>query len=675
LVEVRSGRLALRLRARRASAFSRFSFHVPTFHFLSKVGKHVAVFATGIETVPAPRSRSSPAAGRTPTTGTAPRDRIAFAPRPFPATRFDMIGFLSLYARVLGFLGPQKRVASVLVVANLALAIAAFAEPVLFGRIIDTLATAQGGKTPLEWSQLLPLLGAWAAFGLFTIGATVLVSLHADRLAHRRRVGVMADYFDHVLHLPLAFHTQSHSGRLLKVMLEGTNAMWGLWLGFFREHCASFVALFVLLPLSLFLNWRLGSLMIVLVFVFGGVTSFVLRKTESLQTQVERYNSDLAERATDALGNVPIIQSFTRIEAESRGLRTMIDDLLAAQIPVLSWWALTSVATRAAATITVLSIFTLGAWLYMHGLTTVGEIVTFMSFATMLIGRLEQVVGFANFIFMQAPKLREFFAVMDTMPAVADRPGAVDPGRLVGEVAFGNVTFAYDPRRPAVADISFAARQGETVALVGSTGSGKSTTLGLLHRVFDPEAGAVTIDGMDIRDMTLVALRRNIGVVFQEPMLFARSIRENLLVGKPDATDEEIARALELAQANAFMARQVDGLDTIIGERGRSLSGGERQRLSIARALLKDPPIMILDEATSALDATTEKLLQSALESAMKGRTTFVIAHRLATIRNADRIIVFDQGRIVETGSFDELVALGGRFAELARAQFMVGAS
>ena len=585
-----------------------------------------------------------------------------------------MMGFLSLYARVLGFLGPQRAVAAMLVLANLALAIAAFAEPILFGRIVDKLATAQGGKTTLMWADLLPLLAAWGGFGLFTIGASVLVAMHADRLAHRRRVGVMADYFDHVLHLPMSFHTASHSGRLLKVMIEGTNAMWGLWLGFFREHCASFVALFVLLPLSLFMNWRLGLLLIVMVIIFGAVTAAVLRKTEALQQQVEHYNSDLAERATDALGNVPIIQSFTRIEAESRGLRTIIDDLLRAQMPVLSWWALTAVATRASATLTVIAIFTLGAYLYMQGLTSVGEIVTFMSFATMLIGRLEQVVGFVNFIFMQAPKLREFFEVMDTTPTVRDRDGALDPGRLTGEVAFEDVTFSYDPRRPAVANVHFTARQGETIALVGSTGSGKSTTLGLLHRVFDPEQGCVKIDGLDIRDMTLACLRRNIGVVFQEPMLFARSIRENLLVGKSEASDEEIDRALELAQAKPFMARQMDGLDTIIGERGRSLSGGERQRLSIARALLKDPPIMILDEATSALDATTEKLLQSALESAMKGRTTFVIAHRLATIRNADRIVVFDSGRIVEMGSFDDLVALNGRFAELARAQFMVGA-
>jgi ATP-binding cassette, subfamily B, beta-glucan exporter len=209
---------------------------------------------------------------------------------------------------------------------------------------------------------------------------------------------------------------------------------------------------------------------------------------------------------------------------------------------------------------------------------------------------------------------------------------------------------------------------------VGATGSGKSTTLGLLHRAFDPQSGSIRIDNDDIRDLTLSSLRRNIGVVFQEPMLFARSIRENLQVGRPEATDAEMIEALERAQAIEFISRQTDGLSSIIGERGRSLSGGERQRLSIARALLKNPPILILDEATSALDAATEQKLQLALDEVMKGRTTFVIAHRLATIRNADRILVFDHGRVIESGNFDELVESGGRFAELAKAQFMAGA-
>jgi ATP-binding cassette subfamily B protein len=274
---------------------------------------------------------------------------------------------------------------------------------------------------------------------------------------------------------------------------------------------------------------------------------------------------------------------------------------------------------------------------------------------------------------MQAPKINEFFEIMDTSPAIADKPGAVDPGRLRGEVSFDHVVFGYDSRRIAVNDVSFSVHPGETVALVGSTGSGKSTTLSLLHRAMDPSAGAVRIDGIDIRDMKLSALRRNIGVVFQEPMLFARSIEENLRVGKIDASEDEVKLALERAQASDFVSRQVDGVKTIVGERGRSLSGGERQRVSIARALLKDPPIMVFDEATAALDATTEKQLQAALEAATKGRTTFVIAHRLATIRSANRILVFDQGKIVEAGTFDELVALNGKFAALARAQYMAG--
>lgn len=578
-----------------------------------------------------------------------------------------------IYLRVLAQLGTDIRVGIVLAGANVALAIAAFAEPILFGRMIDTLTRAQiPGADPVTFATLGPLIAAWIGFGLFTIGAGVLVALHADRLSHRRRLAVMANYFEHVLELPLAFHTQTHSGRVLKVMLEGSNGMAWLWLGFFREHLASLIALGILLPLTVFLNWRLGLLLVLLVVVFAVLTSIVLRKTETLQGSVESYHSNLAAHASDALGNVPVIQSFTRIEAEARALHGIIHQLLAAQNPVLSWWALASVATRAAATLTVTAIFIVGTWLHLNGLATIGEIVTFMSIATMLIGRLEQAVGFVNSLFMQAPKMKEFFDILDTAPAVHDKAGAKTIERFNGEVAFEDVSFSYDGKRTAVEDVSFQVGAGETVALVGATGSGKSTTLALLHRAFDPQSGVIRIDGDDVRDISLSSLRRNIGVVFQEPMLFARSIRENLQVGRTDASDAEMMQALERAQALDFIKRQSDGLDTVIGERGRSLSGGERQRLSIARALLKNPPVLILDEATSALDAATERKLQAALDEVMKGRTTFVIAHRLATIRNANRILVFDQGRIVESGSFEELVARNGRFAELAKAQFMV---
>src|SRR5918997_5567783 len=501
-----------------------------------------------------------------------------------------------LYSRVLGQLGSDLRIGALLAAANVALAIAAFAEPILFGRIIDVLTRSpQAGAGPITFGTLTPLLLAWVGFGLFSIGAGVLVALHADRLSHRRRLAVMANYFEHVLELPLAFHTATHSGRVLKVMLEGSNGMAWLWLGFFREHLASLIALGVLLPLTLLLNWRLGLLLLILVLVFATLTGIVMRKTEVLQGSVERYHSSLAEHASDALGNVPVIQSFTRIEAETRALRGIIHQLLQAQNPVLSWWALASVATRAAATTTVTAIFLLGTWLHLRGLASVGEIVSFMGIATMLIGRLQDAVGFVNSLFMQAPKMAEFFEILDTTPAVHDKPNAKHVERFRGEVAFDNVSFSYDGRRPAILDVSFMVRPGETVALVGATGSGKSTTLALLHRAFDPQSGCIRIDGDDIRDLKLASLRHNIGVVFQEPMLFARSIRENLQVGRPDVTDEEMIDALERAQAKEFLTRQMDGLDPILGERGRSLSGGNRQRLLIARDLLKNPPIPVLD--------------------------------------------------------------------------------
>jgi glucan exporter ATP-binding protein len=578
---------------------------------------------------------------------------------------------LRLYTRVLELLGKEARLGWILAGANLLLAGAQFAEPVLFGRIVDVL-SGKPAPGPLASSSAWPLLAAWVAFGLFTIGCSAAVALNADKLAHRQRQAVLTDYFEHIMQLPLTFHTGTHSGRLMKVMLNGTDSLWRLWLGFFREHFAAIMSLVVLLPLALYINWRLAILLFVLCVVFTILTTVVVRKTYGMQSEVEAHYSDLSARASDALGNVALVQSFVRIDAEVQGLRFVADKLLAVQMPVLSWWALVTVITRASTTITVLAIFTIGIVLHEQGLTTVGEIVMFVSFATMLIQKLEQVVSFINSVFMEAPRLQEFFDVLDAVPAVRDRPGAMDGGRLSGLVEFNDVSFSYDGKRPAVEDLSFTALPGQTIALVGPTGAGKSTAIALLHRAFDPQSGIIKVDGMDIRGLKLTSLRRNIGVVFQEALLFNRSIADNLRVGKPDATDEEMRIAAARAQALEFIERSEKQFETHAGERGRMLSGGERQRLSIARALLKDPPILILDEATSALDAVTEAKVNAALDEVMKGRTTFVIAHRLSTIRNATRILMFDNGHVIESGTFDELVAKGGRFAELARAQFMV---
>ena len=313
------------------------------------------------------------------------------------------MSILRLYARVLGLLGPQIRLGWILAFANVLLAATQFAEPVLFGRIIDALAHAQGGGPGLSWPHLLPLVAAWVSFGLFMIVCSALVALYADRLAHRRRQAVLTEFFEHLLQLPLSFHGGTHSGRLIKVMLSGTDTLWGLWLGFFREDLVALVSILVLMPMSLYLNWRLGVLLIGLCLIFVTLNIWVLRRTQALQKSVERYYSDLAEHASDTLGNVALVQSFTRVELEVGALRNVVDRLLGAQIPVLSWWALVSTLTKASTTLTMLAILILGIVLFSHGEITVGGIVMFMGFAGMLIQRLEQAARFFNRIFMDAP--------------------------------------------------------------------------------------------------------------------------------------------------------------------------------------------------------------------------------------------------------------------------------
>jgi glucan exporter ATP-binding protein len=582
------------------------------------------------------------------------------------------MSFIRLYMRVLAMLGAESRLGWILAGSNLLLSGAMFVEPILFGRIIDTLAGSQSHVTELNVPHLLLLFAAWAGFALFAIAAGTMISLHADRLAHRQYQVVRADFFEHVLQLPLSYHSGAHSGRLVKVMVTGTNTLWSLWLAFFREHLVSIVSMVVLLPATLFINWRYSLILIVLCAVFAVLIALIISRTQGLQGQVEQYYSEVSERTTDTLGNIALVQSFTRVESEVHGMRTLGAQALNAQLPVLSWWALATVITRTATTLTILSILGLGVWFYLHGQTTVGEIVMFMSYATMFIGKLEQAVSFVNSMVTDAPRLREFFDVLDTTPSVHDHPDAIDPGRLRGMIEFDDVTFSYDGKRPAVLDLSFTAQPGQTIALVGATGAGKSTAVALLHRAFDPQSGSIKIDGQDIRTFTLSGLRKNIGVVFQEVLLFDRSVAENLLVGKPDATEAEMIAACERAQVMDVVRRNPEGFDMVVGERGRMFSGGERQRLSIARALLKDPPILILDEATSALDAVTEAKIQVALDEVMKGRTTFVIAHRLATIRHASLILVFEGGRLIENGTFEELTQRRGAFAKLAETQFLV---
>jgi len=566
---------------------------------------------------------------------------------------------LRLYLRVLALLGPERWLAICLGIANMAMAGVFLLEPWLFGRVVDALAGPSSKAS--EWTYI----AWWASVGFFGVAASVLVALYSDRLAHRRQQAVVVAFFEHALALPLTFHDQQHTGRLIRTLHTGSGNLFIIWLAFFRSHLSTLIALLVMVPLALRINWQLALLMITLMIVFALFNTVVMRRTGNAQREVEQLNQEIAERTGDVFGNVVVVQSFSRVVTEVAALRDLAAKVLKTQYPVLRGWAWVAVANRAASTLTVIGLFALGVHLHGRGQISVGAIVSFVGFAMMMIGRMEQLASFISDLFFQAPALANFFEVLDTKSGIDELPGAPVLRATRGEVAFENVSFGYEPDHLIIKDLSFVAPAGSTVAFVGPTGAGKTTALSLLYRAYDPRRGRIMIDGTDIRTVSLSSLRAHIAVVFQNPGLLYRSIAENLRIGKPDATDTELEAAARAAEAHQFVAMKPGGYDALVAEHGKSLSGGERQRLSIARAMLKDAPILILDEATSALDNLTEARVQRALHALVKGRTTFIIAHRLSTVRSADLILVLQDGRLVESGRYESLVALGGVFAEL----------
>ena len=563
---------------------------------------------------------------------------------------------IAVYIRAVGLLFTERALAGALVLANVAVGLVALAEPILFGRVVDGL--SQNGS-------VFQLILLWAALGLFGICAGVLVAVAADRLAHRQRLAAMSRAFERTLTLPISYLSERGTGATVRTILAGTDALFATWLTFVREQLSAVVSILFLVPTAIYMDWRLASLLAVLAVVYAALNVTVVYKTWDGQASVERYYIDVFGRVGDVIGNIPVVQSYGRLSAEAAALRDLINRLLAAQYPVLTWWGLLNVLTRAASTITMVAIFSMGSWLASRGEVTVGAIVSFVAFAALLISKLDQLSNFVARMFMQAPTLKSFFDLLDTNAAIVERPGAKPLHNVAGHVRYENVTFRYGAGEQGVFELDFEAKPGETVALVGPTGSGKTTTLAMLQRLRDPEAGRILIDGQDIRDVKLDSLRHAIAVVFQDAGLFNRSIAENIRIGRPGASDAEVEEAARLAEAHKFITRKPRGYNYLAGERGAALSGGERQRIAIARAILKQAPILILDEATSALDTETENKIKRALDALRRGRTTFIIAHRLSTVANADRILVFDQGRIVERGTFKSLVEKGGLFARL----------
>lgn len=576
-----------------------------------------------------------------------------------------MKAILKTYRRALGMLRSELTLTAFLVIANAVLAVLQLAEPILFGKVVDALANG---------AESFPLIGLWAFLGFFGVVASVFLAVWADRLAHRQRLAMLGAAFNRAITLPISYHAERGTGRVVRIMVAGTDALFSLWLTFLREHLSAIISIVLLIPTAIAIDIRLAAILLTLAVVYTFINVFVIRQTEAGQSTIERYHQDVFGRVGDVIGNVSIVQSYTRLGDEQTALRDLMKQLLSAQYPVLTWWGLLAVVTRAAATISMVAIFAAGALLASTGQVTVGEIVAFVAFAGMLIAKLDQLSGFVSRLFTQVPTMNAFFDLLDTSTNIVEKPHAAPLKDVRGAVRYSDVTYRFGATNNGVFDLDFDVEAGQTVALVGQTGAGKTTALALLQRLRDPDRGSITIDGVDIRDVTLASLRQAIAVVFQEVGLFNRSIHENIRIGRPGATQDQVEAAARMAEAHEFIIAKPGGYNFIIGERGSALSGGERQRIGIARAILKDAPILILDEATSALDVETEALIKRAFDAVRAGRTTFIIAHRLTTILNAGKILVFRGGRIIEGGSYDELVGLGGAFASLVRTSSPRGA-
>jgi glucan exporter ATP-binding protein len=563
---------------------------------------------------------------------------------------------IRLYARALGMLAAERGLALVLAAASVAIGVVQFAEPILFGRVVDTL--SGGGAA-------FPYIAIWALLGLFGIMAGAAVAVFADRFAHRRHLAAMAEAFERAMTLPAGYHAERGSAAVVRTILQGTDGLFWLWLGALREQLTAVVGIVLLVPTAIRMDARMAAILGLLALAYVVMNAIVMHRTRAGQANVERYNSSVYGRVGDVISNVTVVQSFTRLKAEADAMRTVMSDLLAAQYPVLTWWGLLTVLQRSAATVTMVAVLATGALLAGRGELSVGEIVAFVGFAGLLIAKLDQVTGFVVAIHRRSPALQGYFALLDAADGSDEKPEAHALPPLTGDVRYENVTFRFPGTEQGVLDLSFHAKPGQTIALVGPTGSGKTTTLSLLQRLRMPDAGRIFVDGRDIADVTLASLRRQIAVVFQDAGLFNRSLGDNIAVGRPGATLAEVEEAARLAEAHDFITRKPGGYDFTVGERGAALSGGERQRIAIARAILKDAPILILDEATSALDATTESRIKRALDRLREGRTTFIIAHRLSTVADADEILVFDAGRIVERGRFEALARGNGLFARM----------
>ncbi|UCF10935.1 MAG: ABC transporter ATP-binding protein [Candidatus Bipolaricaulota bacterium] len=566
--------------------------------------------------------------------------------------------------RLLGYLRRYRAaIVTVFVLATFGTSMALLG-PYLMGRAIDLIVTRQGMAAVLR--VLLAMLGCYGVAWLANAAQGVLIATVAQRAMREIR----ADLFAHLQGLSLRFHDSRRAGETMSRLTNDIDAISRVLSQNVTQLFSGLLTMLgILLVMFILSPWLALASMVVLPLMFGLVV-VVGRKTRSAfrayQKNLGVLNGTLEEtfsgqRVVTAFGQEDRVLS--RFDVHNTTVRRLGIHAMTYALFVMPMMGILS-------NMNVAVVAGIGGWLTVRGAVTVGLITTFIAYSRRFAEPLRQLGGLYNQVQQALAGAERIFEILDEVPDLVDSPNARALGTVRGEVSFEDVTFAYEPGVDVLKDITLRATPGEVIALVGPTGAGKTTVVNLLGRFYDIAEGVVRLDGEDVRGVTAASLRRQLGVVLQQTFLFAESVQENIRYGRLDATDAEVVEAARLANADGFIRRLPDGYDTELSERGANLSEGQRQLLSIARAVLADPRVLILDEATSSVDTRTETQIQEALQELMKGRTSLIIAHRLSTIRSANRILVIDNGRIVEQGDHAELLAAEGAYYRLYLSQF-----
>jgi ATP-binding cassette subfamily B protein len=546
-------------------------------------------------------------------------------------------------------------------------AVATLVIPFIAGRIVD--------KGFVEQN-----LGEIAQYGWLIIAIAGIMAVASGSrfyavsiLGERVLTDLRREVFDHLLALDATFYDTHRVGELTSRLNGDVATIRGAIGSSLSMTLRGLITIVGAVTLMFITSWWLALAVVIIAPATIIPTIMLGRRLRKMSRRTQDALAEMSAMATEALGASKTIKSFVQEPIQSQIYANRAEDSYRAEVTRLRARAFMIGGIMFLVVVGLVVLVWWGAKAVYDGNATAGQLAQFMIYALMATNALSSISEVMGSLQTVAGATERLIEILDTEPGIVAQANPVPmPRPPLGTIAFDDVGFSYQTRdsEHVLSGLSFAVKRGETVALVGASGAGKTTVFALAQRFYDVTSGRVLADGIDVRDVAPSELRRHFAYVEQEPTIFAGTVTENIRFGKPDATDAEIRAAAEAALVHDFVIQLENGYDSIVGERGVMLSGGQKQRLAIARALLKDAPILLLDEATSALDAESERLVQLALERLMQGRTTLVIAHRLATIRDADRILVLDRGRLIDQGTHDELVLKGGRYAELARLQF-----